>query len=265
MTRMPFVHNINPVLLDLGPVQVRYYGLVYILGFLLVYLYFNWLIHRKKIHMDKDGLYDLIFYNMLGVLIGSRLVHVLFWEPSYYLARPWEIIYIWQGGMAFHGGLIGVALGTWLWWKKTGKKIPYAKLADHLAIPAVFILAIGRIANFINGELPGKVTDVWWCWYFPGVEGCRHPQVLYSAAKRFVVFGLLAFLSMKKHKDGFIFWNMMLFMGLGRFFIDFYREDATLLGLTAGQYLSLLMVLAGLYAIIRYYLPDVKQVFGVNA
>ncbi|MBW2964285.1 prolipoprotein diacylglyceryl transferase, partial [Candidatus Woesearchaeota archaeon] len=186
---MPFVHNINPVLLDLGPVEIRYYGLVYVLGFLLVYLYFDWLIKRKRIRMDKDGLYDLIFYNMLGVLIGSRLVHCIFWEPSYYLLRPWEIFYVWQGGMAFHGGLAGVALATWLWWKKTGKKIPYAKLADHLAIPAVFILALGRIANFVNGELPGKVTDVWWCWYFPGVEGCRHPQVLYSAAKRLLVFG----------------------------------------------------------------------------
>ncbi len=261
---MPFVHNINPVLIDLGPVEIRYYGLVYVLGFFLVYFYFDWLIRHKKLRMDKEELYDLVLYNMLGLLLGSRLVHIIFWEPSYYIMRPWESLFFWQGGMAFHGGLIGVAVGTWLWWKKTGKKIPLAKLADYLAIPAVLMLALGRVANFINGELPGRVTDVWWCFKFPVADGCRHPQVLYSAAKRLLVFGLLLFVNAKKHKEGFVFWNMLFFMGVGRFVIDFYREDALFIMLTAGQWLSLIMILLGAYVLFKYYFVDIKNLFGVK-
>ncbi|MFC1742107.1 prolipoprotein diacylglyceryl transferase [Nanoarchaeota archaeon] len=260
---MVFVHNLNPVLLDLGPVEIRYYGLVYVLGFLLAYLYLDFVIKRKHLRLNKEELYDLIFYNMVGVLVGSRLIHVIFWQPSYYLMRPWEILYIWQGGMAFHGGLLGVALGTYLFWRQPAirKKVSLLKLGDYLSIPAVFILAVGRLANFLNGELPGRVTDVSWCWYFPEYGGCRHPQQLYSAAKRFLVFGFLVFLHRKKRKDGFIFWNMITLMGVGRFVIDFYREDLTWLMLTAGQWLSAVMVLLGGYVLFRYYRKDLKRVF----
>jgi phosphatidylglycerol:prolipoprotein diacylglycerol transferase len=260
---MPFVHNINPTLLHLGPLEIRYYGLVYVLGFIAVFLYFRYLIKHKKIKLTEDEIYDLVFYEMLGVLIGSRIIHIIFWEPMYYLSQPWKILYVWEGGMAFHGGLIGVAIATYLFWRKKEirNKITLAKLADYLAIPATVILAFGRIANFINGELPGKATDVSWCWYFPGYEGCRHPQVLYAAAKRFLVFGWLIFLNTKKHKEGFIVWNMVTFFGLGRLIIDFYRDDPTLFGLTAGQYLSLIMLVLGSYVLSRYYRQDVKNMW----
>lgn len=256
---MPFIHNINPTLVNIGPLEIRYYGLVYVIGFLLVYWYLNKQIKKKELNLNRDELYDLILYNMLGVLIGSRLLHCLVWEPSYYLSQPWKILYVWEGGMAFHGGLIGVALATYIFWRRIRKKISLAKLADQMAIPAAFILAVGRIANFVNGELPGKITEAGWCWYFPGYEGCRHPQVLYAAAKRFLIFGWLVFLNQKKHKDGFIVWNMLALFGLGRIIIDFYREDPTFLGLTAGQYLSLIMFIAGVVVLVKYYRKDIKK------
>jgi phosphatidylglycerol:prolipoprotein diacylglycerol transferase len=259
---MPFVHNIDPVLFSIGPVEIRYYGLVYVVAFMLGYFYFDYLIKSKRIKLEREELYDLILYNMIGVLVGSRLIHIIFWDPLHYLMQPWKVLYVWEGGMAFHGGLLGVAIGTYLFWRKVNKKIPLAKLADHLSIVAVLMLAFGRIANFVNGELPGKATGVSWCWYFSGYEGCRHPQQLYSAAKRFLVFGWLVFLiTRKKFKDGFVFWNMLLLMGIGRFVIDFYRADATLLGLTAGQYLSLVMVVLGIVALARHYQKDIKRLF----
>lgn len=261
---MPYIHNINPTLLTLGPFEIRYYGLVYVIGFLVVYLYFKHLIKHKKILLSEDELYDLIFYLMVGVLVGSRLFHAIFWEPSYYLSQPWKIFYIWEGGMAYHGGLAGVMLATYLFWRKKEirKKVSYAKLADYISIPAVLMLAFGRIANFINGELPGKVTNVSWCVYFPGYDGCRHPQQLYSAAKRFLVFAWLVFANRKKHKDGFIFWNMITLIGLGRFIIDFYRDDPTFLGITAGQYFSIAMLVTGAIVLVKYYWKDIKGVFS---
>ena len=261
---MSFVHSFDPVLLNLGPLEIRYYGLVYVLAFVIGYFYFDYLIKKGTLRMTKDELYDLILYLMIGVLLGGRLVHCLVWEPSYYLTQPWKILYLWQGGMAFHGGLLGVFIATYLFWRREGirKKIPFLRLGDHLSIVAVLMLAAGRIANFLNGELPGRVTDVSWCWYFPGYEGCRHPQQLYSAVKRFVVFFWLVWLSRGKYKDGFVFWNMMFLMGIGRFVIDFYRDDYTIFSLTAGQYLSIIMIAIGAYALVKYHMHDIKKVFS---
>ncbi len=259
---MPFTHNIDPVLLDLGPVEIRYYGLVYVIAFVLVYFYFRHLVRVGKLKISQEELYDLILYNMLGVVIGSRLVHCIFWAPSYYLSQPWKVLFVWEGGMAFHGGLLGVFVATYLFWRKIDRRVSLLRLADHLSMPAIFMLAVGRIANFINAELPGKVADVAWCVNFSGIEGCRHPQQLYSAVKRFVVFGWLVFLDSRKHKDGFILFNMLLFTGIGRFVIDFYRVDATLLGLTAGQYLSLIMIVIGFYALVKHYRKDFRGLFS---
>jgi phosphatidylglycerol:prolipoprotein diacylglycerol transferase len=263
---MPFVHNINPTLVNIGPLEIRYYGLVYVIGFIVVFLYLRHLVKQKKLALNEEELYDLVFYLMLGVLIGSRLFHIIFWEPMYYLTAPWKIFYLWEGGMSFHGGLVGVLTATYLFWrrKEIRKKVPFAKLADYLAIPSTFILAVGRIANFINGELPGTVTNVSWCWYFPGYEGCRHPQVLYAAAKRFLIFGWLVLLNSRKHKDGFIVWNMVTLFGIGRLVIDFWRDDYRFLGLAAGQYLSIVMIILGGYVLFRYYREDLKRLFGAG-
>ncbi|MBI5881091.1 prolipoprotein diacylglyceryl transferase, partial [archaeon] len=237
-----------------------------VIGFIVVFLYLKHLIKQKKLLLTDEELYDLIFYLMIGVLVGSRLMHCFVWEPGYYLSQPWKILYVWEGGMSYHGGLIGVFLATYLFWrrKEVRKKVSLARLADYLAIPSTLMLALGRIANFINGELPGTVTNVSWCWYFPDVEGCRHPQVLYAVAKRFMIFAWLVFLNSRKHKDGFIVWNMVTLFGIGRLIIDFYRDDYRFLGLAAGQYLSIVMMILGGYALIRHYRDDLKAMLGIR-
>ncbi|MFH1456393.1 MAG: prolipoprotein diacylglyceryl transferase [archaeon] len=254
-----WIHNLDPTLLTFGPFEIRYYGLVYVIGFLFVLFFLEYMRKKNKVPLNKEQIYDLIFYLILGVLIGSRLFHVIFWEPSYYLAQPWKILYFWQGGMSFHGGLLGVIL-VGLWFSKKNN-IKFLQLADIISIPAVIILAFGRIANFINGELPGTPTESSWCVIFPGYEECRHPIQLYSALKRFLVAGVLVLINLNKHKPGFIFLNLIFFMGLGRFFIDFLREDARWLGLSAGQYFSLAMVLITTYIFLKYYKKECKKLF----
>jgi len=131
------------------------------------------------------------------------------------------------------------------------------RLADIVVIPAIFALFLGRIANFINGELWGTVTDVSWCVEFDGAEGCRHPSQIYGAFKRLMIFFALFALSKRKHKDGFIWWMFILLMGVGRFILNFWREDARFLAMSAGQWFSLIMVVVSGYILFRYYKKDI--------
>ncbi|MBT4540495.1 prolipoprotein diacylglyceryl transferase [Candidatus Woesearchaeota archaeon] len=258
--------NLNPVLASIGPFEIRYYGLVYVIGFLLVYLWL-WLgIKKKKIDLEQEELDTLLLYIMLGVIIGSRLFHIIFWQPVYYFSNPLQILAVWKGGMAFHGGLIGSAFAIWLFCRNKSikeKGVTLAKLADYLVIPGIIALALGRIANFLNGELPGIITNVNWCFNFPGYEGCRHPSQLYGALKRFIVLGIVVIVDQlyikksiiagKRIKDGFLFWVFVGLMGIGRFIVNFYRDDARGLGLSLGQYLGLGMFVLSLIIYFKYY------------
>ena len=250
------MHNLDPTIFSLGPFEVRYYGLVYVLGFLLAW----WMLirYRASINLDKKEAEDLVFYVILGVLIGARLFSVFFWSPGYYLANPIKIFYIWEGGMAFHGGLIGVLVGVLYFSKKFKKN--FWKLADIITLPGIFALALGRIANFINGELWGTVTDAPWCVVFPAVEGCRHPVVLYGAIGRFVLFGFCYWLWKKNLKPGFVFWNFVFWIGIGRFFTDFLREDVLYAGFSLGQWYSLVIALIGGFFLHQYYRKDLRTV-----
>lgn len=255
-----FYNNIDPVLLSLGPLEIRYYGLVYVIGFLLGYFVLEHYRKKKDLRLSKDDIYDLMIYIIIGVVVGSRMVHVLFWNPMYYLSKPWEVLFLWQGGMAFHGGLIGIIFAGWLFAKR--KKVSVWKIADILSVPALFALALGRLANFTNHELYGPVTSQSWCVVFQGTEGCRHPYQIYSFLKRTVVVGWLAWLmSMKKFKDGFVFWNFVLWVNVGRFVIDFWREDVRWLGLAAGQYFAFILSVVGIVVLVKYYRKDVKRLF----
>lgn len=245
-----FIHNIDPVLFSIGPLEVRYYGLAYVIGFLFV-LYF---LNKKKdeIGLNKNNVENLLIYIIIGTVVGARLFEALVWNPSYYLMNPLKIFAIWEGGMSLHGGIIGVIAACLYFCKKY--KVNAAKLADIIVIPALIGLVLGRIANFINGELVGTVSSLPWCVKFPGYDGCRHPVQLYGAAGRALLFGYLLLLpKVKKWKDGFIFWNFVLLMGIGRFIIDFLREDIRYLGLSIGQYLSLVMVVIAVYVLWKYY------------
>jgi phosphatidylglycerol---prolipoprotein diacylglyceryl transferase len=253
-----WVNNLNPTLLHLGPLEIRWYGLVYILGFFLGVL---WLEHaRKKGSFDitKDDIWDLAFYLMLGVIVGARLFEI-FWEPAYYLSNPFNILKIWQGGMSFHGGFLGSILAAWLYCKK--KKINFWILADLGSVPLIFALALGRLANFVNGELVGRVFNGSWCVIFPKTDQlCRHPSTLYAAGKRFIVLGWLLFLSTSKQfKPGFIFWNFVFWEGLGRIIVDFYRQDVLYAGFSLGQWFSLVMVIIAFWFFVTKYSDDWKR------
>lgn len=251
-----YTHNLNPVLLNLGPLEIRWYGLVYVLGFLITI----WILqkYRSKLGISEDDVWDLLFYLILGVIIGSRLFEIL-WEPRYYLSNLTNIFKIWQGGMSFHGGFVGAVVAGWFYCKK--KQINFWKLADLVSLPAIFALALGRIANFINGELVGRAWNGNWCVVFPDYDNaCRHPSTLYAAGKRFLVFGWLLFLNYwKEFKPGFIFWNFVFFEGLGRIIVDFYRENALFLGFSLGQWLSLLMIIIALWVLHTRYKEDCKK------
>ncbi len=251
-----WVHDLNPVLLNLGGLEIRYYGLVYVIGFILsiVWLMF----YRREIDLKKDEVYDFVFYLMLGVIVGSRLFHVVFWEPNYYLLEPWKIFFLWEGGMAYHGGLVGVVVAAY--WYCKNKKISFLKVADILTVPGILALGLGRLANFVNGELVGRVTEVAWCVDF-GDESCRHPYVIYSALKRFAIGGFLWSLSSIKFKEGLIFWSGILLMGIGRFVLDFYREDILYWSFSVGQWMSLAMIIVSLFVLVKNYSKSMRKIF----
>lgn len=252
-----FVNNFDPVLLSLGWLEIRWYGLVFAFGFLFAGW---WLLRvRESIGLNKEEVWDFIFYLVIGVVVGSRLFEI-FWNPSYYLGNLFNIIKVWEGGLSFHGGLVGTFVTTWFYSNK--KKLSFWKLADALSAPAILALGIGRIANFINGELWGKVWEGKHCVVFPraGSE-CRHPYVLYEAVKRFLTFGWLVWLQRKNWKPGFITWNLVFLEGLGRFIFDFYKEDILYGFFTPGQWLSLVMVLWAGYMFSTKYKDEVKALF----
>ena len=210
--------------------------------------------------MVKDEIWDLVFYLMLGVLIGSRLF-MIFWNPEIYLFKPWNLLFIWQGGMSFHGGFVGIVTATWLYCRK--RKKDFWQIADILSVPAILVLALGRIANFINGELVGRVWNGSWCVVFPQYdEACRHPNMIYSAGQRLLVFLWLGWLSWKKEfTPGFIFWNFVFFEGIGRIVMDFFREDTLYFGFSVGQWFSVVMVLVAGYMFWTKYREDWRKVW----
>ena len=255
-----FVHNIDPVFFSIGPLEVRYYGLVYSIGFLLVYFLLRYYSKKDKIKLTYDQIDILVIYLVLGLIIGARLFEVIFWEPQYYFSDLRRILFIHQGGLSFHGGLVGIIFAGYLFTKKY--KINFYELADIVAIPAALMLSLGRIANFINGELPGRLTNVSWCFDFPYHDGCRHPSQLYGSFKRFMIFIWLFVINRKEWTKGFIFWNFVLLDGIGRFIVDFYRDDILYLGLTMGQILSIFTISVSIYFLNKNHRKDLKKLFS---
>jgi len=250
-----WTHNINPVLVQLGSFQIRWYGVIFVLGFILAFIVLLKAIEKKQLkNFKKDDAYSLILWLLIGIIIGSRLFEVIFYHPVYYFSHPLEIFAIWHGGLSFHGGLIGAVIVGILYARK--KKIKFYDLADLLAIPAAIGLAFGRIGNFINGELWGTRTNVAWCVNFPEAEGCRHPSQLYESAKNFIVFFVLLALNKKHRKPGFIFWHFVLLYGIGRFLVDFYRAgEHYFLAIQTGQWLCIAMIIIAVIFIFKnnYY------------
>jgi phosphatidylglycerol:prolipoprotein diacylglycerol transferase len=245
--------NINPVLFHLGSFEIRYYGIIYALGFVIAYFMIPWVAKKLNVKklQDKDVAADLVLYLIVGGVLGARLFHVLFYNSVYYFAHPLEILMIWQGGVSFHGGLVGAIIAVYLFCRKN--KIKFYDVADICVVPYAFALFLGRIGNFINGELVGKVSNVSWCVVFPDYQGCRHPTQLYESLKNLLVFGVLILIvNFKKRKPGLLFWSFAGIYGVLRFFIEFLKEaDFYFLGLNTGQLFCLPMIVLSAVFLIK--------------
>lgn len=243
--------NISPEIVKIGPLSIRWYGLMYLIGFICSYLIVKREIKRRGLKVEKDFLENLYFYLILGLLLGARLGYVIFYNLTYYIKHPLEVFALWHGGMSFHGGLIGVILSALFFTK--AKKFDFFTLTDMLVLTAPIGLGLGRIGNFINGELYGRISDVPWAMIFPeGGPLPRHPSQLYEATlEGFVLFVALWFLKDKFSKSGMLSSIFLVLYGVFRFFIEFFREPdpqiGYILGLfTMGQILCSIMILSGM-------------------
>jgi phosphatidylglycerol:prolipoprotein diacylglycerol transferase len=243
--------KINPEIVRIGPFAVRWYGLMYLLGFAVSYLLVKYQIKKKSLQLPKDFLDSLYSYIILGLLLGARMGYVLFYDLPSYLRHPLEIFAVWHGGMSFHGGLIGCIIAGILFTRKF--KVDFWKTADLVIVTAPIGLGLGRLGNFINGELYGRVSDVPWAMVFPsGGALPRHPSQLYE----FFLEGVVLFIILWKLKDrdlrpGVLTALFLILYGIFRFFIEFFRQPDVQLGFilgpfTMGQLLSSAMILFGL-------------------
>ena len=191
-----WVHNLNPIFLNLGILQIRWYGLMYVLGFLFVYWYARRQIRAGSVCLTEQELDSWLSWAVAGMILGARLGEILIYRLEYYLANPLKMIAIWEGGLSYHGALVGIVLAILLWcWKY---KKSFLEIADVFVVPISLANSFGRIGNFINGELPGRLTSVRWAVKFPFVEGWRHPSQLYEAFYNVIIFGILCWQSGKK-------------------------------------------------------------------
>jgi len=247
---IPYPH-IDPVIVKLGRFEIRWYGMMYVLGFIAAFFIIGYLAAKKKVRLTGDDLWDYIFYLMLGVLVGGRLGYCLFYAPVYYFHAPLKIFALWEGGMSFHGGFMGVALATaYYCWKK---HVHFYDVGDIVAAATPVGLFLGRLGNFINSELYGRATDAAWCMVFPtDPQGlCRHPSQLYEALlEGLVLFVVIFLMNIRGVTRGVAMWTFILLYGAFRFFLEFFREPDPHLGLvlgpfTLGQLLTVPMILAG--------------------
>ena len=248
-----FVHpQFNPVAIELGPLAVRWYGLMYLIGFTLF-----WIAGRYRIKAQPGGVWtvkdldDVLFYGILGTIIGGRLGYVLFYKLAEYADAPWRALYVWEGGMSFHGGFLGVVLAM-VWFARTRKQ-DWLAITDFIAPLVPLGLATGRIGNFINAELWGRPADAPWAMIFPLVDRQpRHPSQLYEfALEGVVLLVLLWWFSAKPRPRGAVSAAFLIGYGVFRFLVEYTREPDSYLGLLAlgfsmGQWLSAPMVLAGI-------------------
>ncbi len=249
--------NIDPVFLRIGPVQLRWYGLMYMLSFIISYFVLKRYAKVRKLDISTDDLYDLLFYLIIGVMVGGRLGYVIFYDLGGYLRDPLSIFAIWQGGMSFHGGFIGVVLAAWYTARK--KKWNFWDIADLASVAVPIGLGLGRVGNFINGELYGRTTDVAWAMVFPdaGTEP-RHPSQLYEAfLEGLLLFLILRWIYMKNLYRGTVFWALVGFYGLFRFLVEFVREPDAQIGFdlgpfTRGQLLTFPMLVVGMAMMVIY-------------
>ncbi|WP_169570151.1 prolipoprotein diacylglyceryl transferase [Sneathiella limimaris] len=248
--------EIDPILFSIGPFAIRWYALAYIAGLVIGWRLMIHFAKSPKSSISPAHIDDFLMWATLGVILGGRLGYVIFYKPEFYIANPVEILKVWQGGMSFHGGFLGVVISAFLFCRK--HKLPTLELADMLATVAPIGLFFGRVANFINGELFGRVSDAPWAMVFPnGGPLPRHPSQLYEA----ILEGLLLFLIIMivrrtpfGSKPGVLSGLFLIGYALARSFVELFRQPDAHLGFliggsTMGQLLSVPMILIGLLLI----------------
>ncbi len=250
---------IDPVLIQIGPFAIRWYALAYIAGILLGWRFIRGRAAAMKNGPSAEEIDDFVVWATLGVVIGGRLGYVLFYKPDYYFSDPVAILQVWRGGMSFHGGALGMIAALALFARKRG--VRFLVLADLVAAAAPIGLFFGRIANFINGELWGRVSDVPWAMVFPrGGPEPRHPSQLYEAglegALLFLILLAVARLPAARAREGFLTGAFLVGYGVFRTIAELFREPDAFLGfliggLTMGQLLSAPMILLGVWLMLR--------------
>ncbi len=247
--------NIDPVLLDIGPLEIRYYGVCFALGLFLAYQLSRQLVQKKKLSLET--LDSLAVYLIIGLIVGARLGHIVFYELDHYLANPLQILQVWKGGLASHGAAIGllVSYGLFLWRHPKAKVFDYA---DLIVVGAALPVSLIRLGNFFNSELYGRVTDVPWAVTFSRVDNLsRHPSQLYEfgmGALLFVIMYTLWTMKYKTAKPGFFVGVFFIIYFAMRFTVEFFKEfplHENFFSLTTGQMLSLPFFLVGLILLVR--------------
>ena len=258
--RAMLIHpQFDPIAISIGPLAIRWYGLMYLVAFMLVLILGRLRIkQRPDLGWSVKNIDDVLFYGVLGTVLGGRLGYVLFYKFDYYLAHPIEIFYVWQGGMSFHGGFLGVVFAMWLFARRERKH--WLSITDFIAPLVPLGLGAGRIGNFINGELWGRPTDVPWAMIFPAVDNVpRHPSQLYEfGLEGITLFIILWLFSAKPRPLGAVSGLFLTCYGLFRFLVEFTREPDDFLGLLSlglsmGQWLSLPMIVAGIAMMVWAY------------
>ncbi len=245
-----FVHNFNPVAFEFFNIKVYWYSLSYLFGFIFSYFYAKFLISQRFVIINFKDFEDYLGWAVIAVIIGGRLGYVFFYNLEFYLLNPLEILKIWQGGMSFHGGLCGLILSIFLFSKF--RKINFLELSNLVSACAPFGIFLGRLANFINGELIGRPTNSTWGVLFNQNDILRHPSQIYEAfLEGFVIFFvILVIIKKNHHKSINIFAIFFIMYGFFRFILEFFREPDSQLGLillnlSMGQLLSIPMIIIG--------------------
>lgn len=247
------IHDINPIFISLGDFHIYWYGIMYLIAFLSAWYVGNLYIKKNIVGINRDDFSDLMFYCFLGILIGGRVGYTIFYNFSYTLENPITIFYLWNGGMSFHGGFIGVILAIVYFCKKN--KIPFFEISDFIVKLVPIGLFTGRVGNFINGELWGKPTDIIWGVIFPKIDNLpRHPTQIYEAIlEGIVLFIILNFVFTEKLKASVMTSYFLILYSLFRFTVEFFRVPDAHIGylalnwVTMGQILCIPMFLLGLY------------------
>lgn len=257
---LAYIHwSVDPEIFSIGPLSVRYYGLMWALAFYLGYVVFNNFVKKEGL---KEGFLDsLTMYMVIGTVLGARLGHCLFYEPAYYLSNPLEILKIWQGGLASHGAAIGILVALYFFARK--HKVPMIYVVDRVVITVALGGAFIRLGNLMNSEIYGVETSLPWGFIFVRNNELfpKHPTQLYEALSYFVIFFLLYFYYRKqegKTKTGFIFGIFLILLFAARFLIEYVKEPQVdfekTMALNMGQWLSVPFILAGVFFVVYSYL-----------